>query len=193
MGKALCNLLGSDPALEVICDVRNAVADEIALHQPDLLIIDSDGHEGELEETITTCRAAAPRARVVVLTSHAVQQVMQRCLCCGVDGYIVTDISTAELMHACKSVARGETYFDPRVAGGLLRRLHRDRFAEDELSLRETEILRLIAMGRTNREIGERLGLSEKTVKNHVSRIFSKLRISARTQAAIYAIRNGIA
>jgi DNA-binding NarL/FixJ family response regulator len=118
---------------------------------------------------------------------------MQRCLACGVDGYIVKDISPGELMRACKAVARGETYFDPRVAGGLLRRLQSERPAEDELSLRESEIVRLIAAGLSNKEIGERLCLSEKTVKNHVSRIFSKLQITARTQAAIYAIRNGIA
>jgi DNA-binding NarL/FixJ family response regulator len=193
IGKALCHLLGGDRELDVVCDARAANEAEIAAHQPDLLIIDTDGCEATFEETIETCRKAAPNARIVILTSHVGQQAMQRCLSCGVDGYIVKDISPGELMRACKMVSRGETYFDPRVAGGLLRRLQSERPAEDELSLRETEIVRLIAAGLSNKEIGDRLCLSEKTVKNHVSRIFSKLQITARTQAAIYAIRNGIA
>jgi DNA-binding NarL/FixJ family response regulator len=193
IGKALCHLLGGDRELDVICDARTASEAEIGVHQPDLLIIDIDGCESEFDEIIASCRSAAPNTRIVVLTSHAGQQSMQRCLACGVDGYVVKDISPGELMRACKAVARGETYFDPRVAGGLLRRLQSERPAEDELSLRESEIVRLIAAGLSNKEIGERLCLSEKTVKNHVSRIFSKLQITARTQAAIYAIRNGIA
>jgi DNA-binding NarL/FixJ family response regulator len=193
IGKALCHLLGGDRELDVICDARTAAEAEIGVHQPDLLIIDIDGCESEFDEIIANCRSAAPNTRIVVLTSHAAQQSMQRCLACGVDGYVVKDISPGELMRACKAVARGETYFDPRVAGGLLRRLQSERPAEDELSLRESEIVRLIAAGLSNKEIGERLCLSEKTVKNHVSRIFSKLQITARTQAAIYAIRNGIA
>ncbi|MEA2664202.1 MAG: hypothetical protein QOI11_1146 [Candidatus Eremiobacteraeota bacterium] len=193
VGKALCHLLAGDRELEVLFDARTADVKTIAAHQPDLLIVDMDGCESGFDEMISACRVASPGTRIVVLTSHAGQQPMQRCLACGVDGYIVKDISPGELMRACKAVSRGETYFDPRVAGGLLRRLKSERPADDELSLRESEIIRLIASGLSNREIGDRLILSEKTVKNHISRIFAKLQITARTQAAIYAIRNGIA
>ncbi len=193
VAKALCHLLASDRELEILSDARTLDDGAIAVHQPDLLIFDMDGFETEFDETITQCRALSPGTRIVVLTSHAQQQTMQRCLSCGVDGYLVKDISPGELIRACKAVARGETYFDPRVAGGLLRRLKAERPAEDELSLRESEIIRLIAAGLSNKEIGSRICLSEKTVKNHISRIFSKLQITARTQAAIYAIRNGIA
>jgi DNA-binding NarL/FixJ family response regulator len=98
------------------------------------------------------------------------------------------------VIAALKIVARGHSYVDPRLAGGLLR--GRSRGAEKrpatELSSRETEILKLIAEGFANKQISSRLGLSEKTVKNHISRIFSKLKISARTQAAVHAIRAGI-
>lgn len=193
VGKALCHLLASDRELEIICDARTLDEGAIAVHQPDLLIIDMDEFAAEFDEIIAQSRLASPATRIVVLTSHAQQQSMQRCLACGVDGYLIKDISPGELIRACKAVARGETYFDPRVAGGLLRRLKAERPAEDELSLRESEIIRLIAGGLSNKEIGDRLCLSEKTVKNHISRIFSKLQITARTQAAIYAIRNGIA
>ncbi|MEA2667012.1 MAG: hypothetical protein QOI11_3956 [Candidatus Eremiobacteraeota bacterium] len=193
VGKALCHLLAGDRQLDVICDARTVEEGAIAVHQPDLLILDMDGFESEFDEIVAACHAASPATRIAILTSHAGQQTMQRCLACGIDGYIVKDISPGELIRACKAVARGETYFDPRVAGGLLRRLKAERPAEDELSLRESEIIRLIASGLSNREIGDRLSLSEKTVKNHISRIFSKLQITARTQAAIYAIRHGIA
>lgn len=193
IGKALCHLLAGDRELDVVCDTRSIQDGAIAIHKPDLLILDLDGCEAEFDELVTECRAASPSTRIAVLTSHPGQQSMQRCLACGVDGYIVKDISPGELMRACKAVARGETYFDPRVAGGLLRRLKAARPAQDELSLRESEIVRLIAAGLSNKEIGARLSLSEKTVKNHISRIFSKLQVTARTQAAIYAIRNGIA
>jgi DNA-binding NarL/FixJ family response regulator len=91
-------------------------------------------------------------------------------------------------------VADGETYVDPRVAGGLLRRrsLSNGRPDVDELSVRETEVIRLIAEGLSNKEISGRLSLSEKTVKNHISRIFSKLHIYTRAQAAVHAIRTGL-
>jgi DNA-binding NarL/FixJ family response regulator len=193
VAKALSHLLASDRELDIICDVRTLDEGSVAVHQPDLLIIDMDEFATDFDEIIAQSRLASPATRIVVLTSHAQQQSMQRCLACGVDGYLVKDISPGELIRACKAVARGETYFDPRVAGGLLRRLKAERPAEDELSLRESEIIRLIAGGLSNKEIGDRLCLSEKTVKNHISRIFSKLQITARTQAAIYAIRNGIA
>ncbi len=193
VGKALCHLLAGDHELEVLCDARTADVKAIGARQPDLLIVDMDGYENGFDEMIGACKTASPGTRIVVLTSHAGQQPMQRCLACGVDGYVVKDISPGELIRACKAVSRGETYYDPRVAGGLLRRLKSERPAEDELSLRESEIIRLIACGLSNREIGDRLILSEKTVKNHISRIFAKLQITARTQAAIYAIRNGIA
>ena len=93
-----------------------------------------------------------------------------------------------------KLIAGGNNYVDPRVAGGWLRRRsHGNRRADlNELSTRETEVIRLIAEGLSNKEISARLGLSEKTIKNHISRIFSKLNIYARTQAAVHAIKLGL-
>ena len=105
------------------------------------------------------------------------------------DGYYYV-----QLLRAIKTVADGQSYVDPRVAGGLLRRRSLNAGKPDimELSAREAEVLKLIAEGLANKQISARLHLSEKTVKNHVSRIFSKLNISARTQAAVHAIRAGI-
>ncbi len=119
---------------------------------------------------------------------------MQRCLSAGADGYVVKDILPVELIRAVKSVAAGHNYVDPRVAGGVLKRRSGGygRGAQNELSVRETEIIRLIARGMSNKEISGKLHLSEKTVKNHISRIFAKLNISARTQAAVHAIKTGL-
>jgi DNA-binding NarL/FixJ family response regulator len=119
---------------------------------------------------------------------------MQRCIVAGADGYLAKDVSPSELIRAVKVVAKGENYVDPRIAGSLLRkRLMSDgRMADDELSDRESDVVRLIAQGLSNKEIGVRLCLSEKTIKNHVSRIFSKLNISARAQAVVYAMRTGM-
>jgi two-component system NarL family response regulator len=125
---------------------------------------------------------------------HLSSEMMQRCLNNGAEAYIVKDISPGELLRAIKTVAGGQSYVDPRVAGGLLRRRSLNAGKPDimELSAREAEVLKLIAEGLANKQISARLHLSEKTVKNHVSRIFSKLNISARTQAAVHAIRAGI-
>jgi DNA-binding NarL/FixJ family response regulator len=120
---------------------------------------------------------------------------LQRCLNAGADGYIVKDIIPAELIRALKLIASGESFVDARIAGRLLRRQNvtRGRLENSELSARETDVIRLIAEGLSNKEISARLNLSEKTVKNHISRIFSKLHIGARTQAAVHAIKSGIA
>jgi DNA-binding NarL/FixJ family response regulator len=192
IGKALCHLLAADKELDVLPDVRAVDEGWVAATAPDLLLIDMDTFD-EVNDIVEMAHRAASQAKIAVLTSCAVQPMMQRCVACGIDGYIVKDIQPAEFTRACKAIARGETYFDPRLAGEMLRRLHAGVPAQDELTMREGEIMRLIAMGLSNREIALRLSLAEKTVKNHITRIFSKIQVTARTQAAIYAIRNGMA
>jgi two-component system response regulator DegU len=192
IGEALRRLIQADGELDVVAAVPTVHDDEIALHQPDLLILDADDLEGELEEATARCRAAAPAARIVVLAAHPGQPSIQRCLTCGIAGYIIKDISTRAMMQACTAVARGADYYDPRVVAASGKRRRVGRLAH-ELSLRETEVVRLIAAGLSNTEIGGRLGVSEKTVKNHVSSILSKLQTTSRSKAAIYAIRMGIA
>ena len=110
---------------------------------------------------------------------------MQRALAAGAEAYLIKDISPPELISRGEVVAGGQSYVDPRVAGGLLRKRSQGGKPDImDLSIRETEVLKLIAEGLANKQISARLNLSEKTVKNHISRIFSKLNISARTQAA---------
>ena len=192
-GKALCQVLAGDVEIEVVGDADSVGNAPLRRLRPDLIVLDLDGHQVELPEAMRLCRDQAPQAKVCVLSTHVQPEVMQRCLSAGADGYVVKDILPVELIRAVKSVASGHAYVDPRVAGGVLKRTSNGfRTNQNELSARETEIIRLIARGLSNKEISASLHLSEKTVKNHISRIFSKLNISARTQAAVHAIKSGL-
>ena len=194
-GKALCQVLASDPEIDVIGDADSIANAPLRRLRPDLILLDLDGNHGEIVETMRLCRELAPQAKVCILSTHIQPEVMQRCLSAGAEGYIVKDILPVELIRAVKSVASGHAYVDPRVAGGVLKRSSTGygRTNQNELSARETEIIRLIARGMSNKEISSALQLSEKTVKNHISRIFAKLNINARTQAAVHAIKTGLA
>ena len=192
--KALCGIFAEDGAFVVAGDYRTPTVEALGAARPDLIVIDLDGQPVDVAKTLGTCVEAAPSARICVLSMHLSPEMMQRCLSAGAEAYIVKDIAPPELVRAIKTVAEGQSYVDPRVAGGLLRRRSQSNGKPDimELSAREAEVLKLIAEGLANKQISARLHLSEKTVKNHVSRIFSKLNISARTQAAVHAIRAGI-
>jgi DNA-binding NarL/FixJ family response regulator len=117
---------------------------------------------------------------------------MQRALSAKAAAYVVKDTSPQMMIEIVHSIARGDYYADPRLAGAMLRRRSGRSNEPNELSSREFEIVRLIADGLSNREIGNRLSLSEKTVKNHVSHILAKLKVNARSGVAVYAVRNGI-
>jgi len=192
--KALAAIFAEDAGFEVISDHRVPDAGNLAAARPHVIVIDVDGQPTDVAGTLRTCTEAVPDVRVCVLSMNLSSEMMQRCLSNGAEAYIVKDISPPELLRAIKTVADGQSYVDPRVAGGLLRRRSLNAGKPDimELSAREAEVLKLIAEGLANKQISARLHLSEKTVKNHVSRIFSKLNISARTQAAVHAIRAGI-
>jgi DNA-binding NarL/FixJ family response regulator len=193
-GKALCQVFALEPDVSMVGDADAVSAPALARARPDVILLDLDGNAVEVAEALAVCRQAVPTARVCVLSMRPQPELMQRCLAAGAEGYIIKDVTPAELMRAVKMVASGETYVDPRVAGGLLRRrsISNGRADLEELSVRETEVIRFIAQGLSNKEISARLNLSEKTVKNHISRIFSKLNICARTQAAVHAIKIGL-
>ncbi len=193
--KALCQVLSADPDVAILGDAARVTDAPLAKLKPDIIVIDLDGHGLDFQDTMRHCREEAPNARVCVLSINTQGEVLQRCLSLGADAYILKDITPTELVRAVKSVAAGHSYVDPRVAGQLLRRRTQApaRSAISELSVRETEVVRLIANGLSNKEISAKLSLSEKTVKNHISRIFSKLNITARTQAAVHAIKTGLA
>jgi DNA-binding NarL/FixJ family response regulator len=177
---ALRHVYSLDPALVVVGD------------SPDVIVLDIDDLTITIEEAIDACEAASPQSRVCVLSSQHRARVMQRALAAKAAAYVVKDTPPAMMIEIINSVARGDYYADPRLAGAMLRRRTGRATDSKELSSREYEIVRLIADGLSNREIGQRLTLSEKTVKNHVSHVLAKLKVNARSGIAVYAVRNGI-
>jgi DNA-binding NarL/FixJ family response regulator len=191
--KALAQVLSLDPTIEVVGDAETVTEAYVRSTKPDIILIDIDGGLIDLEEAVSVSRNALPNVKICALSMHLQPDVMQRCLNAAVDGYVVKDASPNEFMRAIKSIASGEIYVDPRIAGRLLRRRTNQRYPDPcDLSLREVEVVRLIVAGMSNKEISVNLNLSEKTIKNHVSRIFTKFNCTARTQAAVYALRSGL-
>jgi DNA-binding NarL/FixJ family response regulator len=192
--KALAQVLAVEPSIQVVGDADAITEANVRSTRPDIILIDVDGGQMDLAETVRVSRTALPNVKICALSMHLQPDAMQRCLNTGVDGYIVKDVTPNEFIKAIKSVASGETYVDPRIAGKLLRRSSYQRGPDPcDLSMREIEVVRLIVAGMSNKEISANLHLSEKTIKNHVSRIFSKFNCTARTQAAVYALRTGLA
>lgn len=191
-GKAVAQVLATDPDVTITGIAADRETAKIVDGQVDVIVVDIDSED--VDNAVAFYRANCPSARICCLSMYTQPELMQRCLSIGADGYIVKDSSLQELMTAIKSIGQGTSYVDPRVAAVLLRRRTPTHLPyTDQLSPRETDIIKLIAQGLSNRDIGQRLVLSEKTVKNHVSRIFSKLHFTARSQAAVHAIRNGLA
>lgn len=187
--KAVAQVLSADPEIKV---VGIASGREAAIPKDcDIVVIDIDTEE--IDDVVEHFKSRSPGVRICALSAHTQGELMQHCLCAGADAYIVKDSSLQELLAAIKTVGEGNSYVDPRVAASLLRRRGPSNRPTSELSPREREIIRLIAQGLSNRDIGRRLVLSEKTIKNHVSHIFAKIHCTARSQAAVHAIRIGLA
>jgi DNA-binding NarL/FixJ family response regulator len=191
--KALSAVFSADEELTVVADYRSPAGAPLGSQRLDVIVLDIDGQTTDAGDLLRACLDASPGAHICVLSIHASPELMQRCLSFGASGYVVKDVQPPELIRAVKAIVAGHSYVDPRIAGGLLRNsVSRGRVDVNELSAREVEVVKLIAEGLANKEISARLHLSEKTVKNHISRIFSKLNVNARTQAAVHAIRTGL-
>ncbi len=162
--------------------------------EPDIALVDLDFQPDNHRELLRRLLAIAPNAKTCILAFRAVPATVRQCLSLGAGGFLLKECSIEELYRAVRSVAAGEIAVDPRLAGSLLKSVESDRLPgkNPALSEREMEVIRLIALGLTNRQIAAHLKLSEKTIKNHVSHIFRKLKITARTQAAIHAISNNM-
>lgn len=193
-GKAIAQVLSTDPDITIAGFAQDRDSVRFENGNPDVILLDIDDNTMEIDNAVDDCHKRCPTASICLLSMYPQPDVMQRCLSAGADGYVVKDSSLQELVAAIKTIGDGSSYVDPRVAATLLRRRAATHLPyTNQLSPRETDIIRLIAQGLSNRDIGQRLVLSEKTVKNHVSRIFSKLHFTARSQAAVHAIRNGLA
>lgn len=160
--------------------------------QPDLVLMDVRMPELDGVAAVAVLRRAAPDCRVVMLTTFDDEEYVVQALRAGAAGYLLKDLPAAELADAVRLAHAGVTPLDDAATRRLASALSATDQAPDVLTARETEVLRLIAAGATNREIAARLYLSEGTVKNHISRILGRLGLRDRTQAAIYGRDHGL-
>jgi NarL family two-component system response regulator LiaR len=149
-------------------------------------------------EAIGEIKQEDPHARILVITSFAEDDKVFPAIKAGAMGYLLKDATPKELLQAIRDVYQGEPTMHPTIARKLMRELQRPPEpelppTEEPLSTREAEVLSLVAKGLSNNEIGERLFISERTVRTHVSNILSKLHLANRTQMALYALREGLA
>jgi NarL family two-component system response regulator LiaR len=178
-------------------DSGQRALDFVRQHVPDVVLMDlvmPGGMDGV--EATRQVKNHSPRTQIVVLTSYHEDEHIFPAIRAGALSYVLKDIGPEELGDVVRKAARGEAVLHPRVAARLIQEVRGTRDsvpnAFSELSDRELEVLHLIADGLSNAEIAERLVLSEKTVKGHVSNILGKLHLNDRTQAAVYAWREGI-
>ena len=173
-----------------------AALEAVARLRPDVVLMDLVMPRLGGVRAIERLREAAPATRVIVLTSFLDEDKVLPAVRAGAAGYLLKDVQPAELVRAIRIVDRGEALLHPAVAARVLRELAGGgaRIERHELlTAREREVLALLAAGRANKAIAHQLGVAEKTVKTHVGNILGKLGLSDRTQAALYAVREGLA
>ncbi|MGW1023521.1 response regulator [Streptomyces sp. NPDC002577] len=186
-------MLSAEPDLDVVAEASSgpqaeALAAEV---RPDIVLMDLRMPGGDGVEAIVRMAAAGLPCRVVVLTTYETDRDILRAVEAGAAGYLLKDMARAELADSVRAAARGETVLAPSVAARLVDQL-RTRPERPRLSERETAVLRLVAEGCTNAEIGRRLYIGESTVKTHLLRVFGKLGVDDRTAAVTSAMRFGL-
>lgn len=164
--------------------------------QPDVILMDLQMPELGGIEAAKLVLAEMPRIKVLALTTYIDEKLVVECLKAGVHGYVIKDVEKMELKRHIRAVARGEAIIDPKVTGLLMARVRTGsgngaERVDAPLSPQQLAILKFIAQGLSNREIAERLGLSENTVKGHVAEILHRLGVKNRVEAAILASDKG--
>jgi DNA-binding NarL/FixJ family response regulator len=197
--QGLVALLDRRPGFQVVAQagtVEEAIA-QARLHQPDIVVMDVRLPDGSGVEACREIRAELPATRVIMLTSFPDDEAVLSAIVAGAAGYLLKQIRARDLVAALEAVGRGESLLDPAVTERVLERVRRIATGQvdDELSVltpQERKILMLVAEGKTNKEIAADVFLSDKTVKNYVSSILSKLNLERRAQAAAFVAKRGI-
>ena len=205
--QGLRSILESEPDIEVVGEASDGhqaleLAQELL---PDVVLTDIKMGDWDGVTATRRIRAAVPLTRVIVLTNYDEDELVFAAIRAGASGYLLKEVQGDQLVNAVRTVAQGYTLVYPSVAKRVLDEFARrepgrkaagqdaaDEGALADLTARERQILRLIAHGRSNKDIGASLGITERTVKTHVSNIFAKLQLSDRTQAAIFAHKKGL-
>ena len=192
--RGLAELLGLETDLEVVGEAGSAAE---ALHRipaarPDVAVLDVRLPDGTGVEVCREVRSSMPDVRCLMLTSYADDEALFDAIMAGASGYVLKDIRGNDLVEAIRAVASGKSLLDPVATQRVLERLRDGQKTDDRLEAltdQERRILDLIGEGLTNRQIGERMHLAEKTVKNYVSSLLAKLGMERRTQAAAFSAR----
>jgi DNA-binding NarL/FixJ family response regulator len=193
--EGLRTLIGRHKEMLVVAEAgTTAEAIETAAKaKPDVIIMDVRLPDGSGVEACRTIREARPETRVIMLTSYADDEALFASIVAGAAGYLLKQTRGQAVIDAITAVAQGRSLLDPDVTGKVLERVRRGRGDEDpaftSLTDQERRVLEQLAEGKTNREIGEVLFLSEKTIKNYVSRILDKLGLARRAEAAAYVAK----
>jgi DNA-binding NarL/FixJ family response regulator len=195
--RGLFEFLSSEPDLEVVGDAHGG-AEALDLlvrldtdgRRPDVILMDLQMEPVDGIETTRRIRARYDNVEVVALTSFGEEERVYAALEAGASGYLLKDADADEVAAAVRAAHRGELQLDPAVARRLTRSLRDEPKAE--LTTRELEVLRLVGAGKANKEIAAELEIAERTARTHVSSILGKLGLSSRTQAALWAVRQGL-
>lgn len=185
-------LLGSEDGIEVVAALGNGqeAVEAIGEASPDVILLDISMPVMDGIEATRRIVEADPDARVVILTASDGRDQIMAAIDAGALGYLLKDAEPEELLEGIRAAARGEAPLDPRAARELI--AQRRRTQTPELSNRELEVLALVAEGMPNKRIAGRLEISEKTVKAHLTRVYERIGVSDRTQAALWARERGI-
>jgi DNA-binding NarL/FixJ family response regulator len=196
--EGLKQLLELEEDFKVVGQASNGVEtiERIKELKPDVLLLDINMPIMNGIKALRKLKEDGIDTKVVILTIHEDREYLIETMQIGASGYILKDSDSASFFKAIRDAHNGESYIQPKLAADLIKEFNKPRGSrikkENELTQREYEVIALIADGLNNKDIAERLYISEKTVKNHVSNIFRKINVSDRTQAAIYAYKNNI-
>ena len=196
--RGIKQLLDTEPDIEIVGEATNgreAIADMDKL-KPDIILMDLVMPVMDGIEAIRQIKAGHPQIQILVLTSFATDDKIFPAIKAGALGYLIKDTGPDELVHAIRQVHQGQLTLHPSIAQKLLKELSltsEQPPSPDPLTEREVEVLKLVARGLSNQEIAETLVVSIATVYTHVSKILDKLHLASRTQAALYALREGLA
>jgi len=196
--KGIKALLATEKDMEVIGEAENgaeAVAKAAAL-KPDVVLMDLVMPEMDGIEATRRITSEQPGTRILVLTSFAADDKVFPAVKAGALGYLLKDSTPDQLLEAIRQVYRGEPSLEPSIARKVLQELShpaQGKQTTEPLTERELDVLRLIAQGMSNREIASKIFVAEWTVRSHVSNILGKLHLASRTQAALYALKSGLA
>jgi DNA-binding NarL/FixJ family response regulator len=196
--RGLREFLGLFDDIEVVGEARDGLdaVEAAARLRPDVIVMDLNLPRLDGVAATREIRAATPGVEVVALTAFVDEERVLAALEAGAAGFLLKDAEADDVAAAIRAARAGEVYLDPAVAGIVARQLRTPMAAalpvdDQGLTPRERDVLALVARGLPNREIGERLGITERTARTHVSNILAKLGLTSRTQAALYAIERG--